>query len=785
MRYEKPSFSVNSTVDHPLLTVIITIRTASHYDMVERLKLRRLDTRIPQSVSFLVVDEGSSPADAQRLRAVCRELGFDYLRVVTEKRNFCAATARNFGAAHARSTFIVHEDVDLFGYPGYYQALVQEIELQGLTHHSDRFITVPALYLTAEATEKATGGALSKDEIVHDFLLGGPLVRTFLPASSVIIVNRMYYLSIGGYNDQFKGWGLEDLEFAYRMVRAKNRFMSPLSHTWLIESGYSTNSAYKGWRAQFKLHGDLLSRKGLFVFHAEHPKDPSWRNRDLHGGNKRLFTASIKKFEVEGHHLPPIAAAERGKSLIFGRGTFAYNPALLPLWGELEIKSYNEFEDVNIGEYLHRNNINRVIFTNPYANDTRLRVYSQVRAAGIPYYVVERGALTDSMFIDDTGFCCESTRYRREHWPAQLEADRLRRVTEYIASETESDATLEKQGKRLGARAALRRVGLPSDKKVLFVPFQSRSDTTVRYFAGDIGSFDSFVELVREVTRRLPSDWAVLFKKHPLSSVQETVPGAIDAGDMHIKDLLEISDYVLLMNSGVGVLSVLFDRPVIHAAQAFYSDEKLNRKAATADQVLALLTAGFDIDQDSRLRFLSYLIEDFYSFGKFTVSEKQHTSDAKLTITDRIEYYRVNLLGRRILDTADDQRFVDVNAPIYDQYREWIRSQKYSESGVSKTQPGNSGEAVTRARNAYHRGQHGEAARLFDLAAKLTPNKATHYREAAEAFFACGDRESALARLQVAARLSPDNKNVTRRLREMKRPRWLQFASRPFPIKAD
>lgn len=266
--------------------------------------------------------------------------------------------------------------------------------------------------------------------------------------------------------------------------------------------------------------------------------------------------------------------------------------------------------------------------------------------------------------------------------------------------------------------------------------------------------------------------------------MQETVPGAIDAGDMHIKDLLEISDYVLLMNSGVGVLSALFNRPVIHAAQAFYSDEKLNRKAATADQVLELLMCGFEVDQDTRLRFLSYLIEDFYSFGKFTVSEKEHTSDAKLTITERIDYYRVNLLGQRILDTDDDQRFLDVNAPIYDQYREWIRSQKYAESGGSKAQPGNSREAATRARNAYHRGQHGEAARLFDLAAKLTPNKATHYREAAEALFALGDKQGALSRLQTARRLAPDNKSVRRRIREMNRPRWLQFASKPFPIKS-
>lgn len=561
MQKDTAGLVINSTVTQPVLTVIITIRAAAHYDMVGRLHNRLLDTRIPAAVSFLVVDEGSPREDALRMMAICEELGFDYLRVDSDKANFCAATARNIGVSCARSTFVMHEDVDLFPYPGFYQDLLDEIVLQNLYGHSDRFITVPALYLSEQATENALTGKLSKNAIVHDFLTGGNLVTTFLPASSVIIVNRIYYLAIGGYNDQFNGWGLEDLEYAYRLVRANQQFVSPKDHRWLIESGYSSHSAYRGWRAQFRLHAELLSRKGIFIFHAHHLKDPAWRNKEQHQENKALFRACIERFDTEGHFLPALAAQDKGKSLIFGKGTFAYNPSLMPLWGELEVKGYEAFADIDIVDYIRANAINRVIFTNPYASERRRETYARIRDAGIPYLVVERGALTDSMFIDDTGFCCESTRYRREHWPAVLDDNRLQRVKDYIASETSSSATLEKQGTRLGVRAALQKLGLPRDKKVLFVPFQSRADTTVNFFAGGIGSFDNFVSLVRDVTRALPADWVVLFKNHPLSSVQEEIPGAIDVGDMHIKDLLDITDYILLMNSGVGVLSILFGKP--------------------------------------------------------------------------------------------------------------------------------------------------------------------------------------------------------------------------------
>lgn len=656
-----------------LLTVIITMRAAHHYDMVARLRYRQLDTRIPEAIEFLVVDDGSDATNASRIRDTCQELGFTYIRHESGKRHFCAPSARNIGAQAARTRYIMHEDVDLFPYPGFYADIIQEIRTNGLNEHSNRFLTVPCCYLSEPATAQALAGIVSRSDIIQSHLLGSGMVPVYLPASSVIAVDRYFFLSIGGYNEKFNGWGLEDLEYAYRLTRSADQFMAPEDPSHLVEGGYSTYSAYRGWRSQFRLHGDLLARKGIVIFHAHHPKDTEWRNPDAHRKNKELFAAETRRFDRDHHNLPPLPAPEGGRSLIFGRGTFAYNHALMPLWGNLEVIGYEAFAHRDIVDYCRVNGINRVIFTNPYASEQRLRVYRQVRAAHIPFVVVERGALPDSMFIDDTGFCCESTRYRREHWPSELDADRLARVTDYIAEQTSSGLALERQGERMGKRAALHSLGIPDTKKVLFVPFQSRSDTTVNFFAGPIGSFDNFVSLVREVTTSLPKDWTVIFKKHPLSSVKEEVPGAIDVGDMHINDALEIADYVLLMNSGVGVLSAMFGKPVIHTAQAFYSDEGLNRSASTADDVLTLLAQGFAVDDDARFRFISYLLEDFYSFGKFTVKERRHTENAMLTITERIDYYRVTFLGHRLLDLPASPKVTNPQAPIYDIFREWIK----------------------------------------------------------------------------------------------------------------
>lgn len=771
------------TATPPILTVIITLRASSHYDMVSRLRYRLLDARRPECVSFLVVDDASPDAEAARLKATSEELGFAYHRLDSKKSSFCAATARNYGAAVATSRFILHEDIDLFPYPGFYQDILDEIRIQGLEDDASKFLTIPALYLTDGASKAMLSGERSKNEALHDLLIKGPSVATYLPASSAIVVDRFNYLAIGGYNERFNGWGLEDLEYAYRLTRRSNTFISPSDHRVLVEGGFSMTSRYTGWRAQFRLHGDLLARKGIVIFHAHHPKDDSWRSKELHAANKRLFHECVERFDSVGQYLPSLSMPDRGRSLIFGKGTFAYNPALLPLWGDLEVKGYQDFLETDVVSYIKANSIDRVIFTNPYANEQRLAVYRSVRSSGTPYLVVERGALTDSMFIDDTGFCCESTRYRREHWPKELDKGRLSRVRKYIDEETTSSSALEKQGDRLGAREAREKLGVPPSKKILFVPFQSRSDTTVTYFAGDIGSFDNFVELVRQVTKTLPPDWTVIFKKHPLSTVQEEVPGALDAANMHIKDILDVCDYVLLMNSGVGVLSALFGKPVIYTAQAFYADSGLNRKASTPSAVVSLLTEGFSVDEESRLRFISYLIEDFYSFGKFTVREKTHTSNAKLTITDRIDYYRVNLLGKRIIDTDIGRRYKDPGAPIYDLFREWISTNRYSEAPGLFQMPGSSISIASEAKRLYLAGNYSDAARLFDEAAALLPNKATHYREAAEAYFRSGQRRAALSRLEIARTIIPDNKALRRRIKQMRLP-WMPRAwEKPFEIK--
>lgn len=76
-----------------------------------------------------------------------------------------------------------------------------------------------------------------------------------------------------------------------------------------------------------------------------------------------------------------------------------------------------------------------------------------------------------------------------------------------------------------------------------------------------------------------------------------------------------------------------------------------------------------------------------------------------------------------------------------------------------------------------------EAAQAFDTISDLIPNKASYYREAAEAYYNAGQRHAAISRLEKARQLIPANRALTRRLRQMKTRWWPRFLQTPYKVK--
>ncbi len=102
-------------------------------------------------------------------------------------------------------------------------------------------------------------------------------------------------------------------------------------------------------------------------------------------------------------------------------------------------------------------------------------------------------------------------------------------------------------------------------KKVLLVPFQRPSDTTIKYFSDPIGNFENFVSLVEDVNAELcqaGSLWALIAKRHPLEVERPSRNLQFVDDETHINDLIDLADAVLVVNSGVGLLAQLWEKPV-------------------------------------------------------------------------------------------------------------------------------------------------------------------------------------------------------------------------------
>ncbi len=634
------------TPSQKLLSVIVPVRVdADRLDVVERLGFLRSDPS-SQDVEVIVVDDGSLHGEAEALKRRCTELGYRYIPTACYNRVFSIGRARNVGVQAARTPFVMFQDADLIPCDGFYQGVLVEIEVQKLKEFAERFLMFGVIYLTEAATKEFFAcEPLQRRSRFTQYLLDDDQekIEKFSTGTSVIVVSRDYYLGCGGMDPDFEGWGFEDLEFTCRMLRRNRRFPLPAEFDRDYRN-FRTIQEYRGWKSVYRLFGDITFSKGLVLFHAWHRVVPDSTYMNARSRNMRLFQAKLNAFRSDQQEPPPLPKPEKGRSLVFRTNPFVLNRWVVPSWGELVLVNESDFDAAELIDFIHKHNITRVVFHNPYANDRMSELYEAIRRASIEYVVCERGALPDATFFDPRGFNGASSSYDPVHWDRPLDEEEVRRTLNYIRLLVSGEASLEKQPEKAGAATTRRALGIKPGQKVLFVPFQRPTDTVMTRLANPIGSFAAFVELLQETSASLPPEWVIVAKRHPLEVDQ---PGldVIWANESHVHDLLDVADAVLLVNSGVGVLALAHGKPVLVAGTALYGHPGLSVQVRSAADVMAAL-GRFRPDEEKVLRFIHYLVFEFYSFGKFQTREVAWTAGAKMTATVGIDYEVVRLPGQ-------------------------------------------------------------------------------------------------------------------------------------------
>lgn len=790
-----------STVETSVeLSVIIPVRiTDCRQDILERINFYKVDNLIPSGIEFLVVDDGSSERDFENLRT----LESKNVRVLRTSGKafepFSLVRARNLGAQQARGRFVLFMDADLVPYPGFYKDILREARHLEIRKYVNRFLMVPVIYATAKGYEQML--RMEPDDW-RSFMINAmnrrddELIDKFSSGTSVILVERSYYLARGGQDEDFSGWGFEDYEFNNRLIRRARMF--PLPSNWLSMSGnFMTLKTYEGWKACYRLHGDWLATKAIYLFHAPHPIEENYLSRKDY--NLKLLLAKMKEDASKPNEPDPLPDSFQGSSLVLRRNPFVYQREFAPFLGHVTFAHEDDFTCTDeLIDFVREGQFTRIVFHNPYANERVLDLYRWCRANNQAVIVAERGALPDSVYHDKSGFLSDGDSYAPEKWSNPLSKEELDATIKYIADIRNGDSMLEAQSPRGDILQIKQNLKLKRGQRVLLVPFQQPNDTVIRYFSGST-TFNQFHSLIRSLVTELGDQWVVIYRRHPSENVLEPIPGALDGSDYNLYDLLELTDSIALINSGVGIYGLMYGKPVYVFGDAWYAFDGITKTIKDTDpkKVASQINAGYEVDYDRVLRFIHYLRYRFYSFGKMNTRRVRTSEGGQITATVSIDYYELRGWSdeTRYL-SAFDQR-IGTNSPMFDRYRgpETVTNSIQASPPISQvltasisepTQLANVGKNhEVEGKLSYHHERFDDAVQHFKEWVAEKPEHAAAHRSLAEAYIKIGMIELARKHLLLASDLIPNNKNVKRRLNDLKKGFWSRLSKRtetPFHI---
>ncbi len=671
-----------------LITIILPLRSMKSRNIEDRLTFCLKDTSLnKEHVDFLVIDDGSNTKDSQKYKNICKNNSLNYLYINSSDYAFSIARARNVGAMYAISPYIMFMDIDLYPYDGFYNDVLHEITIQKLDKFNNDFLMFGVIYLTKDKGEKLffeTDSTYRKNTLIQKLLENDETyIEKFSTGTSVNVYNRYAYLSHGGNDEDFEKWGYDDLEFNSRMIRCSKKF--PLPEKFHLDyRNFKEITEYVGWKSIYRLYGDMTFQKGIILFHIWHDIDHDSDYIQGKEKNRELFEKKIKQFSTNHKEPDPLPSINKGKTLLFSKtNPFIYNRKILPLLGTIFLEDETLFHEESILKYITTNDINRVLMFNPYGSEHRLKLYKYLKEKNIPVLVAERGALRDSVFYDWNGFNAESSSYDANNWDNELTNDKIDLVRKYIQEERGLANSLEKQSDMIGSKSLRKKLNISDEKKVLFVPLQRPSDSVIKYFCGPIGTYQNFIDLVQDTVSILNDEWQVVVKKHPLEDKAYHIHNVIYSDD-NIKDLLDMANAVLLINSGVGLLSMLWEKPVYYCGNVFYNDHRINKQIHNPKELVDWLYTDFKPDMQTVDRFLYFLLENFYSFGTFKTKEIEWEKSGRMTVTTEIDFYKIRNIDTNKLNfyTGDKAR-ISKNSILFDRYKNFLGNLSTNSNKIS------------------------------------------------------------------------------------------------------
>lgn len=266
---------------HTLLTIVIPFSERVHNN--DEFRLEMLLEHLLNNLKCEIIVYCNN--DLKKHRKTCRESRGDIYWVDSPSNKiFSPGQIRNRATEYSSNRYIFFVDVDLYMAEQNWGLLLQRLknlESLGLT----AFEMYPCLYLTKEETERFNGDFQG---CLESFLRGeNHRVEGIALASSCLLLNREWFLQLGGFDERFVGHGGEDLELIDRLCQHYPIGPRPADYGLNIKAQHPGD--YQGFRRYFSYYALPHLFAGRFLVHQWHPRPLTHPYHKRRAGNDALL----------------------------------------------------------------------------------------------------------------------------------------------------------------------------------------------------------------------------------------------------------------------------------------------------------------------------------------------------------------------------------------------------------------------------------------------------------------------------------------------------------------
>lgn len=327
----------------PRISIISCIRDWGAYCTHERVQfpfsLSGSEQNHPSSTEVIIVDSSSDTASRAAIRDSVVSSGGIYVGDDARAHKYSLARARNLGAAAAKGEFLLFIDIDLIAPADFLQALHDFLENGRIGKAKNYFSIIPVFYMNEVPSAEVIADIRARPLTYWLHGEGGRQVDNIQLVNSTLCIRKSFYSLLGGQHENFRGWGMEDWHFLWKLMNFPQPVPGPSRATPFHRTPACERNDLESWRDAAWFIGDEALRHSLYLFHIPHERR-DWRTSSTE--NERRFNALVEdRMVFESSPILKVGATRR----VYSDDPVIANALLFPPEDQVSVGTTNELED--------------------------------------------------------------------------------------------------------------------------------------------------------------------------------------------------------------------------------------------------------------------------------------------------------------------------------------------------------------------------------------------------------------------------------------------------------